>query len=211
MRFTNIHTIDFSSWTGETEAEPFERLVKDFGHYLGPPNSSNRLEHPSTRTEPTPQTADPIGGIARPRVAARRPAVATPSTPAPDHKLALVLAFVFGAVFMAALLVLAVAIPNPTLSQLEIFRITIALAAGGGAAIIPGLLDLHLGQGARFALRAGGALAVFVVVYFYSPARWVNDKAPVASVTTIKQDTEGANSPVIVGSGNNVNVAPRTP
>src|SRR3954463_14169733 len=29
MRFTNIHTIDFSSWTGETEAKPFRRLVKD--------------------------------------------------------------------------------------------------------------------------------------------------------------------------------------
>ena len=29
MRFRNIHTIDLSSWTGETDAEPFERLVKD--------------------------------------------------------------------------------------------------------------------------------------------------------------------------------------
>jgi hypothetical protein len=134
-----------------------------------------------------------------PRVAARRPAVATPSTPAPDHKLALVLAFVFGAAFLAALLVLAVAIPNPTQTQFETFRITIALAAGGVAAVIPGLLDLHLKQGARFTLRAGGALAVFVVVYFYSPARWVTDSAP-AVTGRVDQRTTGDCAPAIAGA-----------
>src|SRR5947209_7642695 len=113
--------------------------------------------------------------MAPPRAAARRPATVASPAPAPDHKLALILAFVFGVAFLAALLVLAVAIPNPTQTQFEILRIVIALAAGGVAAVIPGLLDLQLKQGAGFALRAGGALAVFVVVYFYSPARWVTD------------------------------------
>jgi hypothetical protein len=69
MRFTNIHTIDFSSWTGETEAEPFERLVKDLGHYLGPPNSSNRSEHLAPPTEPDSQAVDSVGNDQQPAAA----------------------------------------------------------------------------------------------------------------------------------------------
>lgn len=48
-----------------------------------------------------------------------------------------------------------------------------ALAAGGTAAVIPGLLETNLSHGQVLAIRAGGALAVFVIVYFYSPARWI--------------------------------------
>jgi uncharacterized membrane protein YbhN (UPF0104 family) len=142
-----------------------------------------------------------------PRAAPQRPATATPSVPAPDHKLALILAFMFGVVFLAALLGLAVAIPNPTPSQLETFRIIIALAAGGVAAVIPGLLDFRLGRGSQFALRAGGALAVFVIVYFYSPARWVTEWAPVTK--KVNQVTGGDCSPAIAEAGNiNLNCSP---
>lgn len=88
------------------------------------------------------------------------------------------LAFSAGAVFVAALLALAVLIPNPTPTQFETFRIVIALAAGCLAAVIPGFLNLQLSAGKRFALQAGGALAVFAVIYFFSPARWVSDPAP---------------------------------
>src|SRR5690242_14091308 len=143
--------------------------------------------------------------MASPRAAARRSASAASPASAQDHKLALVLAFVFGVAFLAALLVLAVAIPNPTQTQFETFRIIIALAAGGVAAVIPGLLDLQLKQGAGFALRAGGALAVFVVVYFYSPAHWVTDKAPAPSAAITEQHTEGTGSPATAGTGNTVN------
>jgi hypothetical protein len=58
LGFRSIHTIDFSSWTGETNAEPFERLVKDLGHYLCPPTLSDRSDHPVPPTEPALQTAD---------------------------------------------------------------------------------------------------------------------------------------------------------
>jgi hypothetical protein len=81
-------------------------------------------------------------------------------------------AFVFGAVFICALLVLAVAIPNPTDQQFEIFRIVIAIAVAGAAAVIPGVLDARLRQGRGLAITASGAFAVFVITYFYSPARW---------------------------------------
>src|SRR3954469_17095979 len=57
MRFRNIHTIDLPFCAGENGAEPFERLLGDLRHYLGPSNSSDRVEHPGTRAEPTPQAA----------------------------------------------------------------------------------------------------------------------------------------------------------
>ena len=75
-------------------------------------------------------------------------------------------AFAFGVVFVAVLLVLAVAFPNPTPFQYTTFRIVLALAAGGIAAMIPGFLAVNVSTW----LRAGGALAVFAIVYFYSPA-----------------------------------------
>lgn len=76
------------------------------------------------------------------------------------------LAFGFGVVFVIVLLVLATLVPNPTPFQYTVFRIVLALAAGGVAAMIPGFLTVNV---ATF-VRAGGALAVFVIVYFYSPA-----------------------------------------
>jgi hypothetical protein len=52
MRFRSIHTIDLASWTGETDAEPFERLVRTLGRYLGPPMPSDRPMHPSIPAVP---------------------------------------------------------------------------------------------------------------------------------------------------------------
>jgi hypothetical protein len=76
------------------------------------------------------------------------------------------LAFGFGVVFVVVLLVLATRYPNPTPFQYTVFRIVLALASGGVAAMIPGFLSVQVSTW----LRAGGALAVFVIVYFYSPA-----------------------------------------
>jgi hypothetical protein len=112
--------------------------------------------------------------------------------------LSVTLAFVFGVVFLATLLTLTVAIPNPTEQQFQIFRIVIAIAAGGVAAVIPGLLDIRMDTGRRLVLRAGGALAVFVIVYFFSPARWVGE-TPVTHSVQLNR-TEGAQSPVISGN-----------
>jgi hypothetical protein len=56
MRFRNIHTIDLVSWTGEAEAEPFERLVEDLGHYLGPSISPSSTQ--ATVPKPPASTGD---------------------------------------------------------------------------------------------------------------------------------------------------------
>lgn len=79
--------------------------------------------------------------------------------------------FAFGVTFVVVMLVLAVAIPNPTRTQYETFKTVLALAAAGVAAFIPGFLELTVPGW----VRAGGALAVFVLVYTKSPATLVVD------------------------------------
>jgi hypothetical protein len=81
------------------------------------------------------------------------------------------IAFVFGGVFVVALIILAIAFPRPTSFQYTIFRSVMALAASGVAAMVPGFLTVDISEATKVAIRAGGALAVFVVVYFFNPAR----------------------------------------
>ena len=76
------------------------------------------------------------------------------------------IAFAFGVVFISAMLAIAIAIPYPTAFQLLTFRVTLALAAGGVAAMLPGFLSVNVSN----YVRAGGALAAFVVIYFFNPA-----------------------------------------
>lgn len=83
----------------------------------------------------------------------------------------MIVAFVFGLIFIIALLVLALRYPEPTDFQYTVFRIVLALSAGGIGAVIPGLINVDVSQGTSFTLRAAGALAVFVVVYFTNPAK----------------------------------------
>jgi hypothetical protein len=116
-----------------------------------------------------------------------------------DAKIGVILAFVFGVIFVTALLALVIFIPNPTLPQFEVIRVILALAAGGVAAMIPGFLNLKLGLGTNLALRAGGALAVFAIVYFYSPAHWASSPGQ-----NVSQTTSGPNSPAIIGDHNTV-------
>ena len=82
-----------------------------------------------------------------------------------------IFAFSFGVAFVIVLLLLAVAISNPTPFQYTVFRVVLALAAAGVAAMIPGFLQVNISSW----LRAGGALGVFAVVYFYNPAELIVD------------------------------------
>jgi hypothetical protein len=112
-------------------------------------------------------------------------------------KLEIGLAFVFGCLALATVLWLAFRRDSLNDRQFEILRIVVALAGGGVGAVIPGYLDVSLKAGARLALRAGGALGVFVVLYFWSPAHWqpAHDRPNY-------QRTEGPGSPIQSGSGN---------
>ena len=79
--------------------------------------------------------------------------------------------FVFGVVFLSLMLILAIFFPSPTPFQYTVFRITLALAAAGVGALVPGMLNARVGG----VVKAGGAMAVFVVVFFFSPARLLID------------------------------------
>ncbi|MBY5637730.1 hypothetical protein HFO39_23670 [Rhizobium leguminosarum] len=83
--------------------------------------------------------------------------------------------FAFGVVFVAAILALAVFVPYPTTYQYTVFRIVLALAAAGVAALIPGFLEVSLRTKVSTAIKAGGAIAVFVIVFFFSPAALVTN------------------------------------
>jgi hypothetical protein len=76
------------------------------------------------------------------------------------------LAFFFGVVFVVVLIMLAIFFPNPSPFQYMVFRVVLALAAAGVAAMIPGFLEVKFGKW----LRATGAIAVFAVVYWLNPA-----------------------------------------
>jgi hypothetical protein len=64
------------------------------------------------------------------------------------------------------MLVIALAVPNPTEAQWRVFNVVLALVAAAIAAILPGVLHLHFTPW----LRAGGALAVFALVFLVKPA-----------------------------------------
>ena len=112
-------------------------------------------------------------------------------------RMEIVLAFLFGSLAIAAVLWLAFRNASLTEPQFDILRIGLALAGGGVGAVIPGFLELNMKIGTKLALRAGGALAVFVVLCFWSPARWQP-----AHDGSNYQHTEGPGSPIQSGSGN---------
>ena len=64
-------------------------------------------------------------------------------------------------------MILALFFPRPTDFQYTVFRIILALSAAGVGAVIPGFIEAKI----KTILQAGGAIAVFVVVYFFDPAR----------------------------------------
>src|SRR5437016_6337999 len=89
------------------------------------------------------------------------------------------------------MLLVSIAIPNPTVTQQRTFNIILALAAAGVAAMIPGFLNIEVPSG----IRAGGAIAVFVVVFFFNPAHAVTNSsdslAQTATLTGTVEDSDG--------------------
>ena len=86
-------------------------------------------------------------------------------------------AFSFGVVFLVVLIVLAIFFPNLTQFQYTVFRVVLALASAGAAAMFPGFIQVKVPGW----LRAGGALAAFAMVFFYNLASLV---APISAELT---------------------------
>jgi hypothetical protein len=86
------------------------------------------------------------------------------------QKLNLILGFACGLILIATILTLVVLIPHPSDRQFQVFCVVLALAAGGFASVLSGMLSVRLNLTKKVAIGATGALAVFVIVYFFVPA-----------------------------------------
>ena len=74
--------------------------------------------------------------------------------------------FVSGFVLISSMVWIALLVPNPTDFRYTIFRIVLALSGAAFAALIPGAVDIKY----RSYVRAGGAMAVLIIIYFFTVA-----------------------------------------
>lgn len=79
-----------------------------------------------------------------------------------------IVAVAFGILFVAIMLGIAIIFPNPTPWQHLTFKAVLALAAAGVAVTLPGALDVEWPTSSLI-VRAGGPLAVFLLVFFFAP------------------------------------------
>lgn len=84
--------------------------------------------------------------------------------------------FIFGVVFMATILILSVWIPEPTKSQFFTFKLVISLAAAGIGALLPGFVEFKTKILPLGTLRAGGAIGLFLVIWYTDPAKYAIDE-----------------------------------
>jgi hypothetical protein len=76
------------------------------------------------------------------------------------------IAFVFGAIFIITILVFTAVVKDPSPTAVWTYRIILALAAAGVAAILPGFIDIKY----KGFVQAGGAIGVFVLILLAFPA-----------------------------------------
>jgi type II secretory pathway component PulM len=90
-----------------------------------------------------------------------------------------------GAVIIAVLLVIAFLVPEPTKFQVFVFRIVLALGASAFGCVIPGFLNIE-SRSKLLLLRAGGALALFVLIYLWNPPELATASKPNHSIDTVQ-------------------------
>lgn len=76
-----------------------------------------------------------------------------------------VVCFIFGVIFLSVMLGFAVAFPNPSSFQVQVFMAALSLAAAGVGAAIPGIDALRY----KGVIRASGAIVLFLIVWFSRP------------------------------------------
>ena len=104
------------------------------------------------------------------------------------HKWERIAVFAFCAVFLLLLVIVSVFIPKPSLFQYNIFQTSLSLAAAGVGALIPGFLIVKYLN----LVRAGGGLALFVLIYFINPAGFVANPVGDAKQVATGPQTEKA-------------------
>ena len=79
-----------------------------------------------------------------------------------------ILVYSSGILFIGIVIIIAFMVPNPTHFQYVVFRTVLSIFTGAVASLLPGVIGL---SGIRY-IDASGALAVFVVVYLWDPAKF---------------------------------------
>ncbi|MFZ6777228.1 hypothetical protein ACO0LD_10430 [Undibacterium sp. Ji83W] len=111
---------------------------------------------------------------------------------------------IFGVFFIIAILAINLFIPNPTPTQQETFKIVLALAAAGVAGIFAGFLHVQ-SKWKKFSIRAGGALAVFVVVFMINPATLLSKPTSIKPIA-VDQTLNGRNGTQIGVNNGTMNI-----
>ncbi|MCC6283220.1 MAG: hypothetical protein IT262_21610 [Saprospiraceae bacterium] len=76
-----------------------------------------------------------------------------------------------GVASLAAILAAVLFVPCPSSAQFFVFRLILALGAAGIGSILPGFLNIDTGVA-----KAGGALALFTLVFLLNPAHLMGDE-----------------------------------
>lgn len=72
-----------------------------------------------------------------------------------------------GLISMVTVFITILKFPNPTKPQLQVFRVILAISAASFASVIPGFVELETTT--HLTLSAGGAIAIFILVYLVNP------------------------------------------
>lgn len=81
-----------------------------------------------------------------------------------------VLPLAVGGLFVVASVALAFIFSTPNDLQKQLIRGMFALGLGGAASAIPGIINIKLDIPSKAAIAAGGAIAVYVITFFFKPA-----------------------------------------
>jgi hypothetical protein len=153
------------------EDGPFQQTSDPKGKWGAPLNLTAVIVEPPPTPKPSPTT--------KPTPVPPPTASPTPKPTPEDHKVDpgawtadKQIATAFGIAGVVVMLIIAIFYPNPAPFQYMVFRVVLALVGAGMGATIPGLLDVNV----HGAIRATGAIAVFVIVFFFPPARLVSHK-----------------------------------
>lgn len=82
---------------------------------------------------------------------------------------------IIGTIGLILFLLLGLQLPCPTPNQQRQLQIVTSLAAAAVGASLPGVLSMEIPIPAGGAVRAGGALGVMLLVFWFNPASWADD------------------------------------
>ena len=107
----------------------------------------------------------------------------------------------FGVAFIAMLSVISIYIPEPTPTQYAVFKTILALCAAAIGGILAGTIEVN-GTAQKWKVKAGGALALFVIVFFFTPMPVNVEKKNIS----VKQNIEKGGTGIQHTGKGNINI-----